>query len=415
MSTDKDKGAEASVGGKLPPLLSEPPTLEELRLPILGSPIPPRDGMAVTDVSQLREVTIIVPLYPLEADDYRVMERDEDGRAMRVEAVDSDDKAKSRGKSKGKDSLETEQATTMGTKTARPPPRDGKGGVLEVGFLPSPRPDRYSIVMLRRRPLTVEGRPGSRIPPSLVSSSGTSQPGSYLPGYLVNYATYDAPISWRGAFQRSLDGLRIVDEALHRSSRGSTHYIVPRCELVFRALEICPLETVQVCIIGQDPYADEKACGVAFSVIRRMGMSESVSNIYTEVRRDYPEWVMPRHADLTSWSTDKHILLLNSSLTTKWGTSGAHATGIWDSFVANVIVEIVKHRRNVVFLLWGANAKAFKEFIPPSKHHVLEASHPSPRSYAKGRTPFRGCGHFKAVNAYRAKHKLPPVDWTLPM
>ena len=328
------------------------PTLAELRLPFCdASRDPPCNGEYVTSLTQLHTVTVRVDPRVTPTSLIGVVARNEEGRATKLDVHEG----------------------------------------WEAAFIPSPRPEHYSVIMVRRN-----------ISPPI-------QPWSSL----VQYALVAAPMSWRGAFHRSLGGLRIVDKCL---SGLRERDIVPRREFIFRALELCPLETVRVVIIGQDPYPDDKSTGLAFSVPRSAGIPDDVKNIYAELHSDYPQdWHMPRHADLTKWSTHKGILLLNSSLTTRAGVAGAHDTGIWDSFVTNVIIEVVKHQRNVVFVLLGRSAQAYRELIPSGRHRAIDASHPAPRSYARGRNPFKGSGIFRAINDYftDTKRGLPPIDWNV--
>jgi uracil-DNA glycosylase len=45
-------------------------------------------------------------------------------------------------------------------------------------------------------------------------------------------------------------------------------------------------------------------------------------------------------------------------------------------------------------MLWGNFAKQKKVLIDSTKHHVLEAAHPSPLAG----NAFQGCGHFAKAN-----------------
>ena len=62
----------------------------------------------------------------------------------------------------------------------------------------------------------------------------------------------------------------------------------------------------------------------------------------------------------------------------------------------------------MVFLLWGAKAKAKRALIDPKRHLVLTAAHPSPLSAYNG---FFGCRHFSQANAYLLAHGQQPIDW----
>ena len=63
----------------------------------------------------------------------------------------------------------------------------------------------------------------------------------------------------------------------------------------------------------------------------------------------------------------------------------------------------------VVFLLWGNYARSKAPLIDCSRHHILEAAHPSPLA----RGAFFGCRHFSKTNAILAAEGRTPIDWRL--
>ena len=89
--------------------------------------------------------------------------------------------------------------------------------------------------------------------------------------------------------------------------------------------------------------------------------------------------------------------------------ANSHKNKGWEEFTDGVIKRISDRRENVVFFLWGANARAKKPLIDTTKHLVLECAHPSPLSAYNG---FFGCGHFIKANEYLIKHGIEPVIWS---
>ena len=65
----------------------------------------------------------------------------------------------------------------------------------------------------------------------------------------------------------------------------------------------------------------------------------------------------------------------------------------------------------LVFLLWGRFAQDKASLIDTSKHHVLEAPHPSPFS---ARTGFFGCRHFSKSNEILKSMGQEEIDWRVP-
>lgn len=82
----------------------------------------------------------------------------------------------------------------------------------------------------------------------------------------------------------------------------------------------------------------------------------------------------------------------------------------WEQLTDTVIDRLNEREKPVVFLLWGANAKAKRERITAPQHLVLTAAHPSPLSARNG---FFGCRHFSKTNAFLTEHGIPAVDWRI--
>jgi uracil-DNA glycosylase len=203
-------------------------------------------------------------------------------------------------------------------------------------------------------------------------------------------------------FQHSPQGhalIRFVDE---RVSAGVVVY--PADPL--RALEMTPLESVRVVLLGQDPYhGPGQAEGLAFSVPNGVKAPPSLRNIMKEVRRDLG--IEPaRNGHLGTWAR-RGALLLNTTLTVEDGRPASHADRGWEALTDALIAAVATQPRSIDFLLWGAHAQRKQVLIEaaaPGRHRVLTANHPSPLSATRGPAPFIGCGHFSAVRGF---------DWNL--
>ena len=74
-----------------------------------------------------------------------------------------------------------------------------------------------------------------------------------------------------------------------------------------------------------------------------------------------------------------------------------------------IIIELLNQREQpVIFLLWGSNARAFKNIINTKKHYILESAHPSPLSSYRG---FFGNNHFIKCNAILKQLGKEQIDW----
>jgi len=162
---------------------------------------------------------------------------------------------------------------------------------------------------------------------------------------------------------------------------------------VFAAFRLTPLPDVKVVIIGQDPYHNGQANGLAFSVDNDQPSPPSLRNIQKEIKNEF-DYEGP--ADLRRWA-ENGVFLLNTVLTVAPKKARSHAGKGWEEFTDQVIRVISDQREGVVFMLWGGDAHQKEALIDESKHLVLKTSHPSPLSAHRG---FLGCNHFIQANQY---------------
>lgn len=190
--------------------------------------------------------------------------------------------------------------------------------------------------------------------------------------------------------------------------RGQITY--PPARQIFAALDATPFDSIQVVILGQDPYhGPGQAHGLCFSVPPGVPVPPSLRNIFAEIERDV-RIPRPDHGCLLPWA-QSGVLLLNAVLTVRAGQAGSHQNQGWEWFTDQVIERLAREREHLVFLLWGSYAQKKGQIIDTQRHRVLRSVHPSPLSAHRG---FIGCGHFSAANQYLVRHGLRPIDWSLP-
>ena len=184
--------------------------------------------------------------------------------------------------------------------------------------------------------------------------------------------------------------------------------IYPPGRMIFKAFELTPVDKVKVVILGQDPYhGPGQAMGLSFSVPDGMAAPPSLKNIFKEIESDLGI-VMSGRPNLEKWA-EQGVLLLNSILTVRGGEAASHSGIGWQQFTDAVIRYISDNLEGVVFLLWGNYARSKKDLIDTSRHHVLEAAHPSPLA----RGAFFGCRHFSMTNNILLSEGRTPIDWKL--
>ena len=189
----------------------------------------------------------------------------------------------------------------------------------------------------------------------------------------------------------------------------SHHVVYPDMYDLYNCFRYTPLEKVRAVILGQDPYHEPgQAHGLCFSVKAGVELPPSLKNIYKEIRTDLGI-AEPDCGDLTKWAKEG-VLLLNTTLTVREHAANSHAACGWAWFTDEVIKLVSSRCENVVFILWGRNARNKAALIDGSRHMIIESAHPSPLSAHNG---FFGSRPFSRANAYLAAHGRGEIDWDL--
>lgn len=185
--------------------------------------------------------------------------------------------------------------------------------------------------------------------------------------------------------------------------------IYPNMNDIFNALKYTDYKDVKVVILGQDPYHQpNQAHGLCFSVKKGVNPPPSLQNMYKEIYAEYG-YPIPQHGELTYWA-EQGVLMMNTVLTVRESQPNSHKGMGWEIFTDNVISLLNLRPEPMVFLLWGANARAKKKIITNPNHLVLESAHPSPLSAYNG---FFGNGHFKKANDFLKQNKMTEIDWRI--
>lgn len=143
-----------------------------------------------------------------------------------------------------------------------------------------------------------------------------------------------------------------------------------------RVFKEVPFHDVRVVILGQDPYHNGLADGLAFSTLPHNPIPASLRRIFQELCADL-DCPMPSTGDLSEWAK-RGILLLNTSLTVEKRRPNSHAEIGWHYGTRECLARLNDLKKGLVFMLWGGNANRFKWIFNQDKHLVLSHCHPSP-------------------------------------
>lgn len=189
-----------------------------------------------------------------------------------------------------------------------------------------------------------------------------------------------------------------------RDEWNSGKVIFPPQRDIYSWSRLAPLPKVKVLILGQDPYHNyNQAHGLAFSVHDpRTRPPPSLNNIYKCLKKDYPDFQIPRSGDLTKWA-QQGVLLLNTCLTVRAHNANSHANHGWEKFTSAAIKRLVDYKNQVahqglVIIAWGSPAQRTISRVGRIDWHknlFLKSVHPSPLSASRG---FFDCQHFIRCN-----------------
>jgi len=202
-----------------------------------------------------------------------------------------------------------------------------------------------------------------------------------------------------GAQKRNLEA---IAERLDQDSES-----VPERGLMLRVFQFPP-EHYKVLIVGQDPYpTKDHATGLAFCVPPGTSpIPPTLRNIFKELRDDLgTDQVL--NADISVWA-ERGVMLLNRSLSTRVGETGAHVDIGWEEFTEVAIRALqAVHDGKLFAILWGQRAQSLIPILTESK--VLQSPHPSPLSSYRG---FFGSKPFSSCNNHLQQLGLEPIDWS---
>jgi uracil-DNA glycosylase len=223
---------------------------------------------------------------------------------------------------------------------------------------------------------------------------------------LANFSN-QLTLDWSIFFSNNDKIIKEIDNKLIQNYKNNIT-IYPKSTEVFNAFLLTSLKSMKVCIIGQDPYPNEAAMGLAFShKSDNRKVQPSLKNIYKELL-DEGFKIDPTSGDLTKWAK-QGIFLINTSLTVEKGRANSHCK-YWKDFTKELFKYISSDCDHLVVIMWGKQAESYKGLFDQTKHKFIISAHPSPLSASKG---FFGSKPFTKTNELLKGWDIKEVDWNL--
>jgi uracil-DNA glycosylase len=199
--------------------------------------------------------------------------------------------------------------------------------------------------------------------------------------------------------------MRELSQRLYQRSRVTQIY--PDLKELFTAFKLTPFDQVKVCVIGDEPYQDEKATGLAYSYPgEHTSYPKEIEHILLAVENDVYEdqLMLDPNRDLTRWA-EQGVLLLNSSLSAEYNKPGLHKQGdLWKQFIQRVISELDKRSSPTIFLLFGEEAWQYEGMIDHNKNLVIREKDPKTYKFGESKP-------FSKTNEFLKDARIQQIHW----
>jgi uracil-DNA glycosylase len=187
--------------------------------------------------------------------------------------------------------------------------------------------------------------------------------------------------------------------------------IYPSSDKVFKVFQLTEFGKVKVVILGNEPYNNAFADGLAFSCsgaegLPRKKLQSSLVTIYETIERTaYRGLYLDKDPSLERWAK-QGVLLLNASLTST-DEKEKHVS-LWKPFTVEVLKALSEYNTGIIYCLWGNKAKEFKKYINPKFNYILEDSHPSSANFNQ---MIWDCNHFQMINTILKQNNNEEIIW----
>lgn len=177
---------------------------------------------------------------------------------------------------------------------------------------------------------------------------------------------------------------------------------------IFKAYRMVQPSQLKVLILGQDPYPNGQADGLAFSTKERLP-PKTLRIVFDELERTgFGERHNP---NLEDWAA-QGVMLLNTILTCTFRDTLSHKGWGWEKFIGATLDHINDLGHLFVVMCWGTHAKELvsEHILSGPKRLILKSCHPVAQSYNPS-IRFVGCGHFRKSNDFFTANNTRRILW----
>ena len=177
---------------------------------------------------------------------------------------------------------------------------------------------------------------------------------------------------------------------------------------IFKAFRLCNWNNLKVVILGQEPYANGSATGLAYAnnltllpepeldaIFSLLYGSNYLVKLEKSLTENDSKTYEKIHPDVTLESLARQgVLFLNAALTVAENKKGSHFS-LWNEFTLQLLEILSEKNVGIIYCLWGSIPRGFKSFINNYTNIILEAESPE-ESLKKNKIWMNP--HFETIN-----------------
>lgn len=188
------------------------------------------------------------------------------------------------------------------------------------------------------------------------------------------------------------------------AQRREVANVYPGRDEMFKAFKITPFLDVKVVILGDEPYNNGSANGLAFGITpETLTIPALLQGINDAVEQDvYDGFSLFKRTTLEEWAR-QGVMLLNINLSTEEGKK--HQQLGWQRFTFKAIQKLsMRPGKPIVFILLNFSYTAFLEKILSGTNHLVLSA-----NVLEEKSPVVDC--FSRCNSFLKQVGYSPVNW----
>jgi len=210
------------------------------------------------------------------------------------------------------------------------------------------------------------------------------------------------------AYVLPINALKQFLEIKHRLDviQENGHIVYPKGVNMTTIFRKIGFSNIKVVIVGENPYPNSNANGIAFSC--ETNISKSLNIIFDSIEYNTKSIKDREELKNLNYLTSQGVFFLNSCLSIGSGHNNFHEYIGWQHFVASVL-HTISYNKGISFLFWGKKASIYENCILKRKKHLILNTNNPTKSENKNRE--WKCNHFKKVNSHLKKQGKQQINW----